>query len=95
MGMFLVTRYVALSVIDPASADVGKLYSKLLEINVLHEVILHDVILNKRLVSKVWNLFPTAAKKRMDLYLKQWESMNLDIIQYARKVGSIQNKAVI
>ncbi|KAH8744652.1 cytochrome P450 monooxygenase [Hyaloscypha finlandica] len=80
---FLPFQLVALQLYGDVFSD--ELYSKLLEINVLHEVILHDVILNKRLVSKVWNLFPTAAKKRMDLYTKQWESMNLDIIQYARE----------
>lgn len=80
------TRYLSLAMIKPASADFWELYLKLLEINVLHEVILHDVILNKRLVSKIWNLFPTAEKKRMDLYVKKWEIMNLEIIQHAREV---------
>lgn len=74
------------SVITHVFADYEKLYSKLLEINSLHEMILHDVLLNKRMVSELWNLLPTAAKKRMDTYLAKWESFNLDIISYARKV---------
>ena len=50
-------------------------------------MILHDVLLNKRMVSGLWNLLPTAAKKRMDAYLEKWEGFNLDIISYARKVS--------
>jgi hypothetical protein len=77
-------------VIKPVLANFLKLYSKLLEMNALHEMILHDVILSKRLVSKLWNLFPTVAKKRMDLYVKEWEFMNLSIIQCAREVSLIK-----
>ncbi|KAL1962732.1 hypothetical protein VTN77DRAFT_9276 [Rasamsonia byssochlamydoides] len=62
-----------------------ELYSTLLEINTLHEVVLHDVIINKRVTTKLGNWMDTAARKRMREYNQKWESFNVDIINHARK----------
>ncbi|KAL7789653.1 cytochrome P450 [Trichoderma afarasin] len=60
-------------------------FSKLLEMNSLHEEILHDVLLNQRLTSKFWNLLPSKASRRMDEYNRRWKKFNLDAVALARK----------
>ncbi|KAL7944855.1 cytochrome P450 [Trichoderma barbatum] len=60
-------------------------FAKLLEMNSLHEEILHDVLLNQRLTSKLWNLLPSKASRRMDEYNRKWKKFNLDAVIQARK----------
>ena len=45
-----------------------------------------DVAMGKRMISGWFNLLPTAEKKRMDTYQREWETLNLKIIRYAREV---------
>ncbi|CBF80479.1 hypothetical protein AN8408.2 [Aspergillus nidulans FGSC A4] len=61
-----------------------KLFSALLDLNVLHEVILHDVIANKRLATRLGCWFDRAAAKRMEEFRSRWMEFNLGIIQSAR-----------
>ncbi|KAJ5185543.1 hypothetical protein N7491_006590 [Penicillium cf. griseofulvum] len=66
-----------------------ELFSALLELNYLHEVILHDVIANKRLATRLGCWFDHKAAKRMDEFRSRWRDFNLRIIQSAREASQI------
>jgi hypothetical protein len=73
------------------------MYLKLLELDSLHKRIIKDVAMEGRMISRWFNLVPSAEKKRMGTFQREWESFNLDIIRYAREVGlySFTNNAPI
>ncbi|KAL4994330.1 cytochrome P450 [Aspergillus recurvatus] len=63
------------------------LFSALLDLNVLHEVILHNVIANKRLATRLGCWFDRGAAKRMEEFRTRWREFNLGIIQSAREAS--------
>lgn len=66
-----------------------QIFSALLELNVLHEVILHDVIANKRLSTRLGCWFDRKAAKRMEEFRYRWREFNLGIIQSAREASQV------
>lgn len=65
-----------------------QVYSKLIELSELHQRIMLGVAMGKRETYRMFNLLPTEAKRQMDTFHSQWETLNTNIIQSARQVGT-------
>ncbi|KAL5362623.1 cytochrome P450 [Aspergillus floccosus] len=66
-----------------------ELFSALLELNVLHEVILHDVIANKRLATSLGCWLDRNAANRIQEFRCRWREFNLRIVQSAREGSQV------
>ncbi|KAJ5121045.1 uncharacterized protein N7515_009006 [Penicillium bovifimosum] len=79
---------VAYLTLHPPSIPL-QLFSALLELNILHEVILHDVIANKRLATSLGCWLDRNAAKRIQEFRSRWREFNLRIVQSARKGSQV------
>ncbi|KAJ5909077.1 cytochrome P450 [Penicillium taxi] len=79
---FLTFRLLAVHLYGEAFSEL--LYERLLELNALHEIIIRDMLLSKCPDSKLWNILPTAARRRLQAYINQWRKFNQAIIGEAR-----------
>ncbi|KAJ5669809.1 cytochrome P450 [Penicillium macrosclerotiorum] len=80
---FLTFRLLAIHLYGEAFSE--PLYTRLLELNVLHEAIIRDMLASKYPDSKLWNVLPTAARRRLQTYIAQWRVFNRQIIREARE----------
>ncbi|KAJ9296560.1 hypothetical protein DTO271G3_5258 [Paecilomyces variotii] len=82
---FLVFKLLSLHLYEDAFDD--RSYWTLLELNDQHDAIMMDLLTSKHPDSKLYNLLPTGARKRLHEFHAKWQEFNRLIIENARAGG--------
>ncbi|KAM3467810.1 hypothetical protein MY5147_008568 [Beauveria neobassiana] len=61
-----------------------KLYQQLVELNEIHDKLMLDAFFGKWNASKLYNMLPTASRRRMQSFQRTWESINDAVILRAK-----------
>ncbi|KAM0666013.1 hypothetical protein ACQRIU_005357 [Beauveria bassiana] len=64
-----------------------KLYQQLVELNEIHDKLMLDAFFGKWNASKLYNMLPTASRRRMQSFQRTWESINDAVILRAKTEG--------
>ncbi|KAM3429057.1 hypothetical protein MY4824_008480 [Beauveria thailandica] len=64
-----------------------KLYQQLVELNEVHDKLMLDAFFGKWNASKLYNMLPTASRRRMQSFQRTWESINDAVILRAKTEG--------
>ncbi|KAK3693045.1 cytochrome P450 CYP5293A1 [Podospora appendiculata] len=62
-------------------------FERLNDLTNLHRHIMGTLVFNTRVMSKLYNLFPTKQMRQLDTFNRLWKQFNLDVIHRARKEG--------
>ncbi|OJJ98301.1 hypothetical protein ASPACDRAFT_61826 [Aspergillus aculeatus ATCC 16872] len=82
---FLVFKLLSLHLYEDAFDD--RSYWTLLELNDQHDAIMMDMLVSKHPDSKLYNLLPSAPRKRLQEFHTRWQEFNRLIVENARVGG--------